>query len=164
MTKLMCSCGTDFDTGAPDRTRDDLAYIAVRTQTIKGGAGAQKDPAADRFRPPMLQISCNRLSHVMRQGQRPFRTALAMHAQTSFAPIDIAQFEPDDLSCTQPEPRKQHQDGSIAQPGRRSPLLARVQQNPNRVGWHRSWDRCHRPSGNGWHGRSKIGMDVVAVA
>src|SRR6516164_1086971 len=163
MTKLMCSCGTDFDTGAPDRTRDDLAYIAVRTQTIKGGAGAQKHPAADRFRPPMLQISCNRLSHVMRQGQRPFRTALAMHAQTSFAPIDIAQFEPDDLSCTQPEPGKQQQDGSIAQPDRSSPFFACVQKNPNAVGWHRSRNRRHRPSGDGGYCRGKIGMDVVAV-
>src|SRR6516225_6403804 len=163
MTKLMCSCGTDFDTGAHDRTRDDLAYIAVRTQTIKRGAGAQKHPSADRFRPPMLQISCNRLSHVMRQGQRPFRTALAMHAQTSFAPIDIAQFEPDDLSCTQPEPGKQQQDGSTAQPDRSSPFFARVQKNPNAVGRHRSRNRRHRPSGDGGYCRGKIGMDVVAV-
>src|SRR5258707_2097608 len=89
MTKLMCSCGTEFDTGAPDRTRDDLAYIAVRTQTIKGGARAQKHPAADRFRAPVLKIDCNSLSNVMRQGQRSFHSPLAMHTPTAFAPVDI---------------------------------------------------------------------------
>ena len=122
--------GAEFDTGAPDRTRDDLAYVAVRPQPIEGGAGAQEHPAAGRFRSPVLQIGCDRLSHVMRQGQRPFHAAFAMHAQTAFAPVDIAQFEPDDLPCTQPEPRKQQQDGSIAQPRRRSPLSCSRPEEP----------------------------------
>src|SRR5216684_2040914 len=97
------------------------------------------------------------------QGQRSLHTALAMHAQTAFAPVDIGQFESNDLSCTQPEPCQQQQDGSIAQPGRRSPLFARVQKNPYTVGRHRSRNRRHRPSGNGGYSRGKIGMDVVAV-
>src|SRR5262245_60879046 len=126
MTKLMRPCGSEFNAGTFDRTRDDLAYVAMRSQAFKGGAGAQKYLAAGRFRSPVLKVGRNRLSHVMRQGQRPLRAALAIHAQTALAPIDIAQFEPGDLSCTQPEPRKQQQDGSIAQPVRRSPLLALV--------------------------------------
>ena len=141
-----------------------MAYVAARPQTVEGRAGAQEHPAASRFRSPAFKIDRDCLSDLMRQGQRPFLTALAMHAQTAFAPVDIAQLEPDDLSCPQPEPRKQQQDGAIAQPGRRSPLSARVQKSPNAVGWHRSRDRCHRPAGNGWHCRRKVGMNVVAIA
>jgi hypothetical protein len=99
----------------------------------------------------------------MRQGQRPFRTTLTIHAQTAFDPINIAQFEPGDLSCTQPEPGKQQQDGSIAQSIRRSPLLAFIQKNPHTVGWHRSRNRRHRPSGDGRHCGGKVDMNGVAI-
>src|SRR6266849_3987793 len=133
MTKLMRSHGPGFDTGAPDRTRDDLAYVAVRSQAVEGRARTQEHPAAGRVRSTGLKIGRDRLSNVMGQWQRPFHTAFPVHAQTAFAPVDIAQFEPDDLSSTQPEPGQQQQDGSIAQSGRRSPCLARAQKNPNTV-------------------------------
>ena len=163
MTKLMRSHGVGFETSPPDRTRDNLANVTASLQTVEGRTGTQEHPAAGQFRSTGLKIGCDRLSNVMGQRQRSFHTAFPVHAQTTFAPVDIAQFEPDDLSSTEPESGQQQQDGSIAQSSRRSPCLARAQENLDTVCRHRPRNRRHRPSGDRRHCRRKIAMDVAAI-
>ena len=163
MTKLMRPGEVEFHSGAFDRAPDDLADVAVRTQAIKGRPRAQEDAPAGRFRSPVLQVGCNRVADIMWQGQRPLLSAFAMHPQAPLRPVDIIQVEADDFPCAQPEPRKQQQDGSIAQPRRCAPRFAFIQKSTNAISRHRSWNRCHRPSSDAWDGRGKVDLDVVAV-
>src|SRR5208282_5013514 len=163
MAQLMRPGDVCLDSGAPDRPPDDLTDVAVRTQAIEGRPRAQEDPAARRFRSPVLQVGCNRLADVMWQRQRPFLPAFAMHAQAPFRPVDIPEFEVGYFPCAQPKTRKQQQNGSIAQPSRRAPCFAFVQKSANALRWHRSWNRRHRPSSDTRDRRCKIRLDVVTI-
>src|SRR4051812_43751971 len=91
MAQLMRPGVIKLDPGALDRSADDLADVAARLQTVEGRPRAQKDPLADRFRSPIPQVGCNRLTDVMRQRQWPFLSTFAVHPQASLQPVDIAQ-------------------------------------------------------------------------
>ena len=110
---------------------------------------------------PSFQIGCDRLADVMGQRHRPFLAAFAMHPQPTLRPVDIFRLKADDFQRAQPEPRKQQQDGSIAQPRRRAPRFACVQKSANALSRHRPWDRRHRPSRDAGDRRGKV---VVTVA
>lgn len=75
MAQLMRPGDVHLDSGAPDRPTDDLADVAVRPQPVEGRPRAQEDPAARRFRSPVLQVECDRLADLVRQGQRPLKDA-----------------------------------------------------------------------------------------
>src|SRR5258708_2087080 len=163
MTKLMRPGEVEFHPSARDRALDNLAYVAAPIQTGERRPRTQEDLSAGRLRSPVFQIRRDRLPDVMRQGQRPFLAAFAVHAQASFGPVDIPEFKAGDFSCAQPEPREQQQDSSIAQSSRRAPCFAFVQKPANTISRHRSWDRRHRPSSDARDGRRKIRLDVVAI-
>lgn len=164
MAQLMRPGDLQLDPGAVDRAVDDLADVAVRAQAIEGRPRAQEQPATRRFRPPALQIGCDRLAHIMGQRHRPFLAAFAMHPQPTLRPVDILQLEADDFQRAQPKPRQQQQDGSITQPRWRAPRLACVQKSANALGRHRPGDRRHRPSRDAGDRRGQVDLDIVAVA
>ncbi|HVT28220.1 MAG TPA: hypothetical protein VHE81_09420 [Lacipirellulaceae bacterium] len=87
-----------------------------------------------------------------------------MHPQPALRPVDVVQFEPDDLPCAQPKPCQQQQDGPIPEPCWRTPRLALVQEPANALRRHRPGDRRHRPSGDARNDRGKVRLDVVAIA
>ncbi len=163
MTKLVRPGEVECHPSARDRAPDNLADVAAPLQAVERRPRAQEDPSTGRLRSPVFQIRRDRLPDVMRQGQRPFLAAFAMHAQASFGPVDIPEFKAGDFPCAQPEPREQQQDSSIAQSSRRAPCFAFVQKPANTISRHRSWNRRHRPSSDARDGRCKIRLDVVAI-
>src|SRR5208282_1101328 len=61
-----------------------------------------------------MQITCNGFCNIRRERQLRPSSTLAAHGDSCFFPINVLEFQPDNLACPQTKPGQKQQDGVVA--------------------------------------------------
>jgi hypothetical protein len=159
MSQEMGPLEVRVESGPPQGAANNRADGTGIAKTAMRCLVPDENAACCAARPILPQVGRDRFSDITRKRKAIVVTSLATHRKHSGPPIDIVEFQGDDLTCTQPQAGQEQKDCVITAADRGAPItslddpLDLVLLNvPGQLGMSPGW--------HGRNGRRQVAIDL----